>query len=82
MNNGEQKEMEIFKSITDEPARSYGGFKNSTSSYARRSEKMQNEVAQKLIQIMELKQSNLCLSADVESSFDLIELVDLVGKIH
>ena len=80
INKGEQKEMEIFKSVTDEPARSYCGFKNSTSSYARRS-KMQNEVALKLIQIMELKQSNLCLSADIGSSFDLIELVDLVGLL-
>lgn len=36
-------------------------------------------LASKLLQIMEEKQSNLCVSADVTSSEELLQLADLLG---
>ena len=66
----------VKEPVTASP-RAYGC--HHAGSFKSRSEMAENAVAAKLFEIMESKQSNLCLSADVENSVDLLELVNLVG---
>lgn len=48
-------------------------------SFASRAEKTTHPLSAYLLRLMELKQSNLCLSADVTSARELVSLADKVG---
>lgn len=39
-----------------------------------------NQVARKILEIMSRKKTNLCLSADVVSAVELVELADKLGE--
>ena len=45
-----------------------------------RAKQATNPVAAKLLRIMEIKESNLCLAADVTSSTDLLSLAKSLGS--
>lgn len=47
--------------------------------YAQRAEKFSNAAAKQLLETMERKKSNLCVSVDVTKSSDFISVVDTVG---
>lgn len=47
--------------------------------YAQRAKKHPNAAAQNLLLTIERKRSNLCLSADVTTSAELLRIVDAVG---
>jgi len=48
-------------------------------SYSERAQAHKNPAAKKLLETMERKQSNLCLSIDVTNKADLLRIVDAVG---
>lgn len=48
-------------------------------SYAERSRFHDNPAAKRLLEVMERKKSNLCVSVDVTTSKDLLEVVRRVG---
>jgi orotidine-5'-phosphate decarboxylase len=48
-------------------------------SYSERARAHTNPAAKKLLETMERKQSNLCLSIDVTNKADLLHIVDAVG---
>jgi len=76
------KEINFFvKDSVPSPPRIYSSHHNPKGIYKVRAELTKNRVARRLFEIMESKQTNLCLSADVESYVDLLELVDVVGKL-
>jgi uridine monophosphate synthetase len=54
-------------------------FGNRYLSYEQRSELIENRVGKKLFRIMVEKQSNLCISADITNSKDLLNFVKEVG---
>lgn len=49
------------------------------STYAQRAAKASHPLASYLLRLMELKQSNLCLSADVTNARELLSLADSIG---
>uniref|UniRef100_H2YVA4 Uridine 5'-monophosphate synthase n=1 Tax=Ciona savignyi TaxID=51511 RepID=H2YVA4_CIOSA len=51
------------------------------SSYRERGSNCKHNLAAKIFHIMEEKQTNLCLSADVESSVELLELAETLGPM-
>jgi orotidine-5'-phosphate decarboxylase len=51
-----------------------------TQTYAQRSAKHVNPTAKRLLAIMERKQSNLCVSVDVTTAQEALEVVRRVGK--
>jgi len=48
-------------------------------SYSERARAHRNPAAKKLLETMERKQSNLCLSIDVTNKADILRIVDAVG---
>jgi orotidine-5'-phosphate decarboxylase len=48
-------------------------------SYSQRAERHTNSAAKQLLQNIERKQSNLCVSVDVTRKVDLLAIVDAVG---
>jgi len=47
--------------------------------YAQRAENFSNAAAKQLLETMERKKSNLCVSVDVTKSSDFISVIDTVG---
>lgn len=47
--------------------------------YAQRAGKISNVAARQLLETMERKKSNLCVSVDVTKSSDFISVIDTVG---
>jgi orotidine-5'-phosphate decarboxylase len=47
--------------------------------YAQRAEKFSNAAARQLLETMERKKSNLCVSVDVTKRSDFISVIDTVG---
>lgn len=48
-------------------------------SYLERAEQIKNPIAKKLLEIVETKQTNLCLAADVHTSAELLHLAETIG---
>jgi len=57
----------------------YPLIKQTTKTFADRAKMSKNSVTIKLMSIIETKKTNLCLSADVESAFELLELAESLG---
>ena len=49
------------------------------SAYSERSQKIRNPIAKKILAIVEAKQTNLCLAADVHTSAELLHLAETIG---
>ena len=49
------------------------------ASYSKRAEMSKNTLSKHLLQLMDVKRSNLCLSADVRTSEELLKLADTLG---
>lgn len=47
--------------------------------YARRAEKHANPAAKALLETIERKKSNLCVSVDVSKQADFLRIIDVVG---
>jgi orotidine-5'-phosphate decarboxylase len=50
-----------------------------TQTYGERAKRQTNKAAKALLETMERKESNLCVSVDVTKSKDLLAIVDAVG---
>ncbi|KAI0322479.1 Orotidine 5'-phosphate decarboxylase [Amylostereum chailletii] len=50
-----------------------------TQTYAQRAEKQKNPAARQLLETIERKKSNLCVSVDVTRSSDFLSIIDVVG---
>ena len=48
-------------------------------SYAERANKTNRPLSKRILQLMELKKSNLCVACDVRTSAELLKLADLIG---
>lgn len=48
-------------------------------SYAQRAQNISNPSAKRLLEIMEQKKSNLCVSVDVTKKAHFLEIIDVVG---
>ena len=79
--NDSQNTIEFFtKEVVETSLKTYGARRHASESYKQRAVIADNPVARRLFEIMDAKQTNLCLSADVENSADLIDLIKLIGK--
>ena len=47
--------------------------------YAQRAAKQKNPAARQLLEAVERKQSNLCVSVDVTKSVEFLSIIDVVG---
>lgn len=47
--------------------------------YLERAQTIKNPIAKKILKIVETKQTNLCLAADVHTSTELLQLADIIG---
>lgn len=50
-----------------------------TQTYGKRAENSKNLAAKALLEVIERKKSNLCVSVDVTSRDDFLRIIDIVG---
>nr|XP_026690373.1 uridine 5'-monophosphate synthase-like [Ciona intestinalis] len=79
-NENKENSQTVFPTKPKTDERVYNAAINIGSSYKERGSNCQHQMAARIFQIMEEKQSNLCLSADVESSVELLELAETLGS--
>lgn len=47
--------------------------------YSERAQRIKNPIAKKILEIVDTKQTNLCLAADIHTSAELLQLADTIG---
>ncbi|CAK8676126.1 unnamed protein product [Clavelina lepadiformis] len=80
-NESEKSGFPFKQKETAASSRIYGGVRCDRGGYRKRAVLSKHLVTRKLFEIMESKQTNLCLSADVVSSADLLDLADTLGPL-